>query len=309
MGRLIVVSCGCQSAGIASALEIVFPDDVIHPVPEKPSAEQTRELVDTIQRSTGRLIWIASDYERSADDPRLAALGDAVELIRVPLIFFRGFHPDTTYATNAAGQPIRVATSPSLDLQQGWWAENSALVLWAWRNRLTVDAATALFNADVFRALGYFDAWDASVRRLRAQFEACGLDFARFFQACKQRGPFMLSINHPRVRALTELAKQIALKLDAPRTVLELPLDDLVPDDLAFGPLWPIYTEIGEALGYKTAYIWRLSPHVYVRGVAPYVAHAYASYQAQRLDPAEIACHRFEGGLFDDALRARLGTR
>ena len=308
MGRLIVVSCGCQSAGIASTLEIIFPDDLIFPIAEKPSEADRTELAREIQRS-GKVIWIASDFERAADDDRLAALGDAVEMIRVPLVFFRGFHPDTTYATDATGRPIRVAVSPSLDLQHGWWAENSAIVLWAWRHRLAIDDAAALFNAAVFRALGYFDTWDASVQRLHAQFEACSLNFSRFLQVCKQRGPFMQSFNHPRIHALTELAKQVAIKLGASRSVLDLPLDDIVADDLAFGPLWPIYTEIGEALGYRTCYIWRLSPHVYLHGAARYVAHAYASYQAQGLRSDEIACHRFDGGLFDQALHARVRTR
>lgn len=193
---------------------------------------------------------------------------------RIPLIGFAAFHPDVCFAVNAdTGE----ATGQVF---------NSAIGAWAYRQGLSAADAATLFNADHFRALGYFNAWANSVAYLREAFAASDLaeDFAAFFYAVKRNGCFMQTFNHPTPAAIARLCILICQ-----RCGLE-PLSD-VPLPLSSSPasrlIWPVYPEIAQSLGIAGgSYVWQMDGHQV--GLTLFLQRTFDTYAEQGIAPRSL---------------------
>ncbi len=159
---------------------------------------------------------------------------------RLPRLLFTGFHPDCVYLDHARG---------SVHCPVGY---NSAIAAAAFALGLDVADTLGLYDTEVYRQLGYLDEFAKAYAFLDREFEACGLDMGEIFPSWMDRAPFMYTINHPRPHVIASLAFVLARReglIDAGHRPPEL-----LYDDLSRYTIWPVYPEVGDAIGIGGSY-------------------------------------------------------
>ena len=201
---------------------------------------------------------------------------EKLRIIKLPHLVFRAFHPDLTYALRKSDR--RFVNAPE--------DYNSAIILWAWQQGLDEEQTARLFTPEVFRDLGYFDGWEASLRYLRSTFDECDLDWRPFLLHAKRLGCFMYSINHPRLPVIMYMAEQVARKLTDASWPSELLSTDSMEDALQH-TMWPLYPPIARAYSLVGSYEWKIAHKPYPT-LAKYITHSFERYQAEKLAPDDI---------------------
>lgn len=184
---------------------------------------------------------------------------------RIPTITFDAYHPDICYL---------VQSGKSLKGPLGDY--HSLIAYAAFCKGLDERHTLALFTERVYAALGYFDRWDGARVRLLELFSAHGLDIAARYANWSRTGPFMYSFNHVRIHCLRDVALAIL-----ERAGLAAQPTDLLPhDNLANGPCYPIYPEIGARLGVSGNYLFKLGGKYQCIGLEEYVAASFDLYRS-----------------------------
>jgi hypothetical protein len=122
------------------------------------------------------------------------------------------------------------------------------------------DAARTrrLFRREVFDMCGYFARWDGERDQLLRTFSMYGLDLSSHFRKWSRGESFMYGIDHAKARPIHDIAHAFLVQQG-----LDISETDIIPaDTIANGACYPIYPEIGEALGIKGSYMFKL-PHTY----------------------------------------------
>lgn len=287
-GRRIVVMSNCQLGGLHAALSAMLPDDQVLAVPYH--GVEPPELATLLPDAD---VWVSS-YHPTEARPILDRLGSRAELVSVPLLLFTGFHPDIVHLMLPDGR--------ELDSAVGGYS--SAIVAWGWMNGLSESDILARFEPHTLAALGYTDAWEGGVRLARYVFDEAGADFDAWFLPLVARGGmFMLTDNHPRIDALVQLARQVALRLGATRQRVDYRWETVIPDGLlATSTVWPIYPHLADHLDQPGAYAWRCV-NGEVIGLETFVSRSLDLYR--RVDPGSVTVSRFAN---DDRVAAALGA-
>jgi hypothetical protein len=277
----IVVSSNCQTGGVAAALACFLPDATVVPVALPRPDDATSVAAFRDKWLGGADAWIVADRPTLIDAILPPGGEGRLRVVRIPVILFDAFHPDTVYVQSA-----RTGQLTSIHY-------NSAIVAWCYKHGIEAKRVVRLFSPEVYDALGYFDRWRTSVDELRRRFESVNMDFASFFLSAKRETPFMHSVNHPTSRCLTILARLAARALGADeRTTSRAPR---VPDGLA-DAAWPVYPEIAETYGIAGEYAWVLAGRRVV-GVLPFVEFTFERYAAEDFEPSDITMDSGESKL------------
>lgn len=278
--RRIVVSSNCQTGGIAAALQVIFPDDLVIPVP-MPSGDDHAHLADQLRTADA---WVSIGRFDLAEPARRPAM----QVVRIPKLIFSAFHPDLVRARRRSTGGL--VTPPC----------NSAIVVWAYRHRVAACDVAHLFNEATFRELGYLDRWDDSTTALARVFRESDLDFRRFYLAMRRQGVFMNTSNHPKASALATVAKLVALKLGADADIMDRTIE--INDGLA-GTIWPVYPAIGASLALPSSDEWKLEQGKVIRGTHAYVESSYHSFRMHDVPPDDLVAVAFRTAPpIDDAL-------
>ncbi|MDB5972043.1 MAG: hypothetical protein JWQ90_4493 [Hydrocarboniphaga sp.] len=165
-----------------------------------------------------------------------------------PAITFSGFHPDLIYVR---------WRKDNAEFHGPLGPYHSSLLYFGWRNGKTVEQVLDLFNADVYRQLGFFDYMSASTTALIEEGERIDVELRELLAGWRRRGCFMHSINHPKGYVLRELAAALLKK----RGVAMLPGNgvEYAYSDLGEFQAWPVYPEIAARYGVPGAYLFKLS--------------------------------------------------
>ncbi|HEX4158977.1 MAG TPA: GSCFA domain-containing protein [Rhizomicrobium sp.] len=163
------------------------------------------------------------------------------EAIWFPRISTPGFHPDIVHGREYENTP-----SP----MRGY---SSSIVLKAWSEGVPVHAALALFNADVFERLGFFDYFEAGKLQLLEEGREAGIPLEDHLERWLADGCFMHTSNHPKVRVMVDIAHALLAKTDLDWKPLENPVDRR-----AGGCGWPVYPEIAARIGVEGSYAFRM---------------------------------------------------
>lgn len=291
MARKILVMSNCQTGGLRAALAGMLPNDEVEAL-----AWLGVEPAGLRPKLAAADVWVCS-IPRAQAEALVAEVGSTAEIIVVPTVWFPAFHPDQTPILLRAGGELEGAVGPY----------HSKIVVWGWQHGLSPAEVIHLFRPEVFRALGYFDAWTLAVAELRGIFEPSDIDFGRWFLPLGRRGPFMLTNNHPRVDALVELARQVAERLDAEPHLVRYGWEQVLPDGLlATSVVWPLYPGVADALDLPGAYVWRLDSGELI-GLETFVERSLASYRD--LDPTTVDTDHIDvDPRFDAALAAPAPT-
>lgn len=292
MSRRIVVSSNCQTAGIAAALQDIFPRDKIIALPlsDFGADAASQELADAVADAQ---VWVSAGNYTVFEKYGLRAAGGETQVVKIPVITFSAFHPDCTYLRfNDTGEVL----SPNY---------NSGIAAWGYLNNVDAMDCARLFNKQVFGDLGYLNAWEANVRYLQQRFSITDIDFNLFMLPIKRAGIFMHTINHPKSFVLTRIAQIASRKMGAADTVLENEID--VPDSLAPAGSWPVYPEIGDSLAVPSSYRWR--PGSGVASLDEYLAAVYRIYDSLDLRKRKATFVNGLGAAYDRVLGARVRTQ
>ena len=181
--RIAVVG-NCQVTGLGRCLEALSPNVQVVTSAVMPAGGGLlpREMHALTEADV--VLVCNADRPEFQEQSFLDATSGA-ELIEVPVLAFRAFHPDTALVL-ADGVPVG---NPWVST----W--NSLALSWAYAQGWSVEQALTLFSDEVFENLGYLDYWDVSANALEFQFARLGFDFGTWIQAVQRTGVFMHGMN------------------------------------------------------------------------------------------------------------------
>ena len=262
----------CQAGPVASALQVLFPNDEFTAM-HQPGHDDDAGVATLISQLIGKDVWLRyMDHKALTARDDVRAHLDGLHTVDVPMIHFTAFHPDICGVRSLAkGRGIEPQA-------------HSAIVAWAWRNRLARTQVPKLFNRDAFAALGYFDHWNADVAELKRHFDWCGLNFERFFFRAKRNGVLVHTTAHPTVHTITSFARVLALKMGAGADVMECP----IPINDAFAGLvtWPVYPPIGEYYAVPSSYVWVIHRRSY--DLDSFIEYSYERFENESDGPDDL---------------------
>lgn len=197
------------------------------------------------------------------------AIQDKIRLC--PAISFTAFHPDMGYVKDAAANHI---TGPMGEY-------HSMIAFWSWKNGLSEEQAEKLFNARVYKHLGYFDHLSSSKEFLSTRGQQTNFHLDTMVDKWLASGCFMHSINHPKISVLADIARGL-LKRDR---IDFLPnIEDYLDDHLALHPCWPVYPEIANRFSIEGHYNFKQTSSeanrsaVSMIGLKDFIARSYKQY-------------------------------
>ena len=260
--------------------------------PLRPLASEDEEIAFVKEGLNRADFWVTSGHFDIPAKYHVKSAQPSFEMVRLPELWFRAFHPDIVYARQTSTGALTTSHY------------NSAIAAWCYKHQVEKKKTLELFNADIFAKLGYFSRWDQEVLTMKERFAGCDVDFAEFFLSVKRRGAFMHSVNHPKAFALVEVAKRIALQMGAPRSILNHHFEI---GDALLGAAWPLYDEIAkfyslEGDGYK----FLISQKYYV-GLPEYVDFCFDAYRKQGIAPSDLSLFTDETAL-DRVLAPHVGA-
>jgi hypothetical protein len=248
----------CDTAGMANALRVLMPDRQIVPLTlPSDAAQRTQWLADLPHQAD--LVLVNNTVFKGGLRPMLEPHLSLIR--RYPTSHFSAFHPDCCYVGLKASNKL---ISP---------AYNSALCVAGFVRGLSQEQVLGLFRGEVFEAVGYYNGWEPSVKKMQEEFTESSMEFRPYYLKVKRLGTFMHSINHPKIETLITMARMVAMELGASSSVLEMPV--AMADGLA-GLDWPLYPEIGEFYGVRGRYLWKIDGEVL--GLEAFVARSFARY-------------------------------
>jgi hypothetical protein len=227
----------CQGIGLANCLNLL--NDEIHvefyePTAFRKHASDLRARMDAFSR-----ILVAPQCEHLLP----AGILNRETTWRIPTIFFNAYHPDICYL-RSRGKSLK---GPLGDY-------HSAIAFGAYRKGMDAKRIRELYTEDSFSKLGYFNYWDHSKNLLLGSFSEAGFDLSAKFVDWTRQGAFMYSNNHVRIHCLLDVARAILHRAGEAADYAET----APHDNLANGPVYPIYPEIGRRLGVDGSYLFKV---------------------------------------------------
>ena len=232
--QLAVVG-NCQVAGILAALRVLLPGAEISGWHVGATPATRDEIAADLPKYDVVFSNIWDGEEGGLFDLGRLKERCARVVWLVPVVF-TGFHPDCTYLFHG-GQPVSGVVGPY----------HSAIIAAAYSLGLRPERVPSLFNSLVYSRLGYFDAFTTAKAEFIEIHRQHGYDVAGHFEDWVRAGPFMYTINHPRIDVLTTMSTMAAVRAElvAPDT----PIPGGVPDSLETHHRWPTYPEIAKRIG------------------------------------------------------------
>lgn len=165
---------------------------------------------------------------------RAAVEAAAAKTVEWPGFGFDGFQPDQFYLYDADRKFVR---TPMGDY-------NSLLVAAAFAGGRSPAQTERLFNSLSYARLGYFEAFGKARAAARKWLERYGIDFDTVLDRWLAEGSFMLTINHPRMIVVAEIARRAMAQAG-----LAIEDDGSLPVDPLARLIWPVYPEIARRIG------------------------------------------------------------
>jgi len=288
-GPRIAVIGNCQAFGIAYAMKLLDPSATV-------------DHFSAIGRSRANmnlLVKTLDTYDYVFSHDFLAGHvrdGDSEELRRrlpktvlFPAVTFAAFHPDLIYIQDAS-EPLHGFIFGPLG------PYHSAVALFAFRAGLSLAEANAMYNENVFKALGYLDVWNEAAQEFIETSKArYGVDLSAELMNWARRGVFMYSIVHPMSFVLSDIARKMWEKVGLTPRPANLQYYDIY--DLSRAEIFPVYPPIARTFGVQGGYLFKLQNHHLSNGVGDfltlpqYLSACYKTYQkvgADRLSNARV---------------------
>ena len=252
----------CQVLGLANCLNLLSDRiEVEHFDPHR-----FRREADAI---SARL----ADYDRVIASPQVVRdatvdLDRCGALWELPTLSCSAYHPDICYLQRGGA------------MLKGPLGDYHSLIAYAaFRCGLDVPATLALYRAETYAALGYFARWDAARDTLLGSFRRHGFPLdAHFAGWTRSTEPFMYSLNHPRIACVRDVARCVLA-----RAGLEAAYVDALPqDNLANGPIFPVYPEIAAQFGVQGSMLFKLGGSYRFLRLADFLEQSFRLYREHK---------------------------
>lgn len=224
----------CQCESFAACVRAALPDAIVETV-------HAHFLYDPAYADRVTVPLAAADLVASqiVEWPREGAVREAIIAAQPktklwPGFGFDGFHPDIVYLHNPEGGLIRAAMGDY----------NSRIIAAAFAAGRTPAETRTLFNALSYSRLGYFEAYPRACAAAKPWLAQFGIDSVPLLAAWSADGPFMHTVNHPKIQVIAAFVARLFEEAGLP---VPPPMDAL-GDPLA-GCTWPVYPEIGWRIG------------------------------------------------------------
>jgi hypothetical protein len=272
----IVVSANCTTGPIADHLRCIYPNANMHTVPI--SIENYIDKIVELTKSGNNLIFYSARDQFILKEKNILEKNTCIQ---IPLINFCAFHPDLVYCHRKNDSTI--LTIPHY---------NSRIVLFGYENGLSVSQTKKLFSENIFKKMGYLNAWHSEREELKRIFLNANIilkDFDNFFNAIQRSGVFMHSINHPNISTIKELTKILVRKYDA-----SINFDDYnfnLADGLINSYVFPVYPEIANNLSLIGNYSWSFfekNIKYQLNNLSDYIEFMFENYVKIGFDPNSL---------------------
>jgi hypothetical protein len=231
--RILVIG-NCQSHTFAKCSDILVPDVQFQAYEMQVPNE---DLTPHLARYDRAYVQMPV-YERMPEDLREKY---AVKLF--PRISFQGLHPDSIYLKYAEQRAYSAAG-----------AYHSVVIFAGWYHGLSKEQTAALFSPKTARRLGWERHFSYAKRAMISEGQKTGIDLAPLLDNwLKAKEPFMLTMNHPALEPVFDLAKAV-LERDG------FPVRDhgIRPEhNLLRYPIMPVYPAVAEPLGLMGNYLFK----------------------------------------------------
>lgn len=294
-GPRIAVIGNCQSFGLAYAMKLLLPAARVEHFSAIGKTYADIELLAKTLATYDHVFSheFLSGQVRGGGSQELCALLDKV--VMVPAVTFAAFHPDLVYLLDATR-----GHAPTIGPVGPY---HSAIAVLAFRRGLLLEEAHALFNHNVYEALGYYDVWNAAAQEFIDYSKRFDLDLSAELMNWSRRGVFMYSLVHPKSFVLFDIAKRLLAKegLQVPSINLEY----YTIDDLSRAEIFPVYPPIAERFGVPGSYTFKLENYHLSSTVGEfitlpeYLEGCYKTYS--RCTPAQMTHPRIEAWLDEPA--------
>lgn len=189
-------------------------------------------------------------------------LSIAQNLSVLPSITFDTYHPDLCYAFS----------NGPLDSPIG--AYHSMIVLAAFDAGLSVGATKKLFRREIYEASGFMNRWEEDREHLIRSFAIFGLDISAPFGKWSRGGSFMYSTNHAKIQPLYDISR-----LFMEHYGIKTYNGNLLPtDSMVNGACYPVYPEVGEALGAHGSYLFKVPNEYKLLSLEKFIELSFAAY-------------------------------
>jgi hypothetical protein len=175
-------------------------------------------------------------------------LNPNAERIIIPLLYFRGLHPDVAMLDGFWG-PFSEGAAHT---------QTSVLMLGAKAIGRSAEATQALFREDVFERLGFFDLYKTERDRVVAEFAAHSIQLDEAFDFWETQRDYFYICHHPRSIVLIDIMRH-ALRgrfLSEDAFADSESLRRTQPDRLTISEVWPVYPEVARRFGFEGGYTW-----------------------------------------------------
>jgi hypothetical protein len=267
-----LVLFNCQATGLANCLNLLCPDIAVEYHALSPKMANINALIAS--KPFDRILTFPHNDQAFGID-----LSGRENVWQIPTILFHGYHPDFCHLFSRG----KLLKGPLEGL-------HSIIAHVAFRCGLTEKQALKLYCEDTYKRLGYLDGWDDERDRFVNVYKKHGFDVSQCFIEWTRSGAFMHTLSHPKINVLRDLAKMIIN-----RSGYRLNTTSILPhDNLANGPVYPIYPEIGSRLGVRGDYLFKFGGRYECIDLEEFV---HLSYEIYRGSP-EITFHP----LYEDRL-------
>jgi len=264
----VAVLGNCQARSLAAALAHISPG--IEATPIVWSTIPNEAAAETVRDSLGAYdLVLAQPYKRfRALRPKIIARF-AQRSALYPRFYFDGLHPDA----------LLLGVEHGLGFQFGGW--HSALAMAAFLRGVPAREAADLYNAYIYGALGYYDAYAAAEALQIDAGQELGIDLSAAFAGWRGQ-VFANTPSHPRLAVGLAIAERLAASLGLPIA----PTGPFPADPLTGGFIFPVYPEIGRRLGIEGGLVFRNAGRDAAVGLEQMLSESFAAYG---FAPAAIA--------------------
>ncbi len=283
--KVLVIS-NCATKAYIQGMQLLFPDWNVKGVRDVGAAE----WVDAGREDFLNFVSHADIYvgtpPRSLERqyPTLAQLPLKKRIIEIliPKFLFRGLHPDIFF--------LRTKIDPILPPDTIY----SRIVVTSYLLNRPPGEAVRAFNESVYRRLGYFDAFDEEITRIRGAFQHYGIDLEQEIRTWLNSGsPFVFTLNHASAAVYYDvlLAAVAGRLIPAHDRDAKREFRNQVDDYMARGPIWPVYPELGAARGIADRLVWRTKQNASYEefGLEAFVERSYGHLsRTSDLSPAMV---------------------
>jgi hypothetical protein len=246
-GINILVLGNCQARQLAACLQALSRNLVANSVEVQLTALQAE-----FAAKSSELQAALGEYDYILCQPLTVGLVTnnfpefSAKIRMFPPIVFSGYHPDLVYLFVDSDQSY---------LRGPLDHYHSAIAFWGYVSGLSPKETARYFNDAVYQRLGYFEHWNTSRELLVADGKSIEFPLTERFSAWSSNGCFMYSTNHPKLPVMADIGRDVLSKLGVPT----LPdATEYLSDELANGPIWPVYPEIGDRLGLAGNYNFKI---------------------------------------------------